>query len=407
MKSFRARGAPPVAAALACLALGACASGPVAPATSSTVACPGGAPFSWDRVQKLAFVATSNRDYTPEEGRFLVENYELITVGNAHAISVHGGAEASSIAAARQLKAIKPDAKVLFYWNSFIAYTFHTATMGSKPDSWHLRDPTGALYKPGANPWPRWDLSNPDVRRWWTDVAVQTLASGDLDGVFVDAVPQVAGRPDEMRRVLGEEKAVAVNDGLRSMLADLQRRLGPDKIVIYNGPRDIPGGWSDGGLSFLDVTSAAYIEHFDFRESGALDRLAADIELMIEANRRGKIVVLKGWPGFSWLDPASMKLSQGELQTRAREAIHFPLAAYLIGAGPCSYFAYSWGYREGHGAFTSYAEFERRLGPPKASATRKGYAYRREYEGASVELDLASKTGRIVWRRSAPVRSRR
>jgi hypothetical protein len=108
-------------------------------------------------------------------------------------------------------------------------------------------------------------------------------------------------------------------------------------------------------------------------------------------------VVLKGWPGFTWLDREKMKRPQAELLELAREGITFPLACFLIGAQPGSHFCYSWGYTENDGMLDSYPEFDRQLGPPKGEARWQGFTATREFEHASVRVDLSNKQAAIDW----------
>lgn len=82
----------------------------------------------------------------------------------------------------------------------------------------------------------------------------------------------------------------------------------------------------------------------------------------------------------------------------AKERITFPLACSLVAAQPHSYFCYTWGDREKLGTSDWYPEFDKPLGPPKDDATRKGWTYRREFEHASVFVDLEKRTARIDWK---------
>ena len=45
-----------------------------------------------------------------------------------------------------------------------------------------------------------------------------------------------------------------------------------------------------------------------------------------------------------------------------------------------------------------FPEYDRPLGPPKGPAKRHGYVYTREFEHASVRLDVEAQTGRVEWR---------
>jgi len=93
-----------------------------------------------------------------------------------------------------------------------------------------------------------------------------------------------------------------------------------------------------------------------------------------------------------------MTRPHAELLRLARERIAFPLACFLAAAQRNCYFCYSWGYREFHGTFDWRPEFDRPLGPPKGEAVRDGWTYRRQFEHASVLVDLEKKIARIEWR---------
>ena len=66
------------------------------------------------------------------------------------------------------------------------------------------------------------------------------------------------------------------------------------------------------------------------------------------------------------------------------------------------YSFYSWG-----GAENSYAaddsliyrseDFDRKLCKPLGKATKDGYAYHREFENCTVDVDLKTKISSIVW----------
>jgi hypothetical protein len=120
---------------------------------------------------------------------------------------------------------------------------------------------------------------------------------------------------------------------------------------------------------------------------------------MRQASREGKIVIFKGWPGFTWWSNKEMiKKPHREIVEVARKNITFPLASYLVGAGPYSYFCYTWGWLGQYGTFDHYPEYDKPLGAPKGEANRDGYKYSREFEHASVFVDLETKDARIDWK---------
>jgi len=345
-------------------------------------------PFSWDHVPVCAHVGKVSDDFTPEEVDFLAKHFDFITIEKAQALRKRGDTEAGIAEAALQIKQRNPKAKVVFYWNAFLDIPQYKAHKTVPPDG-HLKDLQGnpvMVRKTVAT----LDLSRADVRTWWTDVAANAVTEGGSDGIFADALPQVIA-PGK-RKLLGEEKYQALNNGLVTMLKEARAKLGPDKLIIYNGLR------GNDGAQFLPLTDGAMIEHFNHFSSTGKVNMALDIEAMRKAGQAGKLVAMKAWPGFSWLDEAQMKKPHAELVKLARERITFPLACFLVAAEKNSFLCYTWGYREDQGAFEWYPEFDKPLGPPKGQAERKGWTYQREFEHASVFVDLESETAKIDWK---------
>ena len=59
---------------------------------------------------------------------------------------------------------------------------------------------------------------------------------------------------------------------------------------------------------------------------------------------------------------------------------------------------HTWGYREMHGTFDWYPEFDKPLGPPLSEARRTDWLYQREFTHASVSVNLETKTAQIDWK---------
>ena len=126
-------------------------------------------------------------------------------------------------------------------------------------------------------------------------------------------------------------------------------------------------------------------------------QIADDIDRMTQAGREGKVVILKAFPGFSWIDKDMMQKSEADLLELAKPRIAFPLAAFLIVAQEHFYFNYTWGYRQNHGAYAWYPEYDKRLGPPQGDARQKGYEYWREFAHASVYINIETRQATIDW----------
>ena len=131
------------------------------------------------------------------------------------------------------------------------------------------------------------------------------------------------------------------------MLAMTKRKIGPDKIVLVNGLR---------GNNFREIldwegVDGVMIEHFRRVSSSTSppEAMKADLDSISLAAEKGKFVVIKGWPGFNWLDKEAVRKPHQVLLELAREKITFPLACFLVAAEPGSFFCYSWGYTHDDG----------------------------------------------------------
>ena len=214
---------------------------------------------------------------------------------------------------------------------------------------------------------PNYDLTRQDVRDWWSDAAAKAVREYGADGIFADAMGQ---RKD---KGIDDKKFAALVAARVALLEETRRKIGPDKLIIYNGLM------KDDPKKLLRFADGAMIESFDHPKYGdSKEQLAAFFEATHAAARDGKIVLLKGWPGFSFRETDMMRKPHAELACLARERIMFPLACFLVAAEPNCYFCYTWGYREMHGTFDWYPEFDKPLGPPLGDAVRDGWTYRRD-----------------------------
>lgn len=348
--------------------------------------------FSWDTVP--VYIHYGDWDgYSDEAVAFMAEKSSFISMEKTQGYNTYGSAFKGQMEDARRLHTAEEDIKVIFYWNTLLDYPWSEAHEEyQRHPEWWLKTLDGSLdVKRGRLK--RYDLSNPEVREWWTDVVREAVAEGPCDGVFMDAFPQI-GTPAN-KRLWGEEKYEAIQNGLVELLKLTREKIGPDKLILYNGIRNTDN--FQFGTQFLDLADGAVIEHFGHFSSSSPENMARDLADMMEAGKNGKIVVLKGWPGFSWLDDVTKEKSHAELLEMARENITFPLACFLVAAQPYSYFCYTWGYRDNMGSLDWYPEFEKPLGQPLGNAIIDGYRYSREFEHCSVEVDLVTREASINW----------
>ncbi|NBQ57215.1 MAG: hypothetical protein EBU32_02250 [Opitutaceae bacterium] len=351
-----------------------------------TVRVPG---FTWDRVPLNIHFGKRPADLTDAEVEFVARHSSLIALEKSHGVTPHGSTEAGIADSARRITQRNPAAKVLFYFNAFINWSGYDAFKTYRPE-WTLRSASGEIIKhPSGTPRP--DPSNADFREWWSDVVANANRSAPLGGVFIDALPQAL--TPALAKQVGEEKARDIVAGLREMINLTKRKLGPDRFVVANGLR------TTDFREILDWEGidGVMIEHFGAFKTDSPTDIKTDLDSIALAAAKGKFVVIKGWPGFNWLDKEMMQRPYAELLRLARESLTFPLACFLIAAQPGSHFCYSWGYTDTHGMLDAYAEFDRPLGPPKTDAVWTGLTATREFAHASVWVDLTSKQARIDW----------
>ena len=379
------KSAPLLAAALLLLLPPGAAASAATPAPA--VAFPG---FTWDRVPLTLHFGQRTADLTDTEIEFLAGQSRFIVLEKSHGLAAHGSTEAGIAATARRIVQHNPKAKVLFYFNAFINWPGYDAFKTYRPE-WTLRTPAGEVVShPSGTPRP--DPSNAEFREWWSEVVAAANRGAPLGGVFADALPQALS--PGLAKQVGEAKARAIVAGLREMLALTKRKLGANRLVVVNGLR------TTDFREILDWEGidGVMIEHFGAFKTDSPADLKADLDSLALAAAKGKFVVLKGWPGFTWLDREMMQRPRDELQRLALEHLTFPLACFLVAAQPGSHFCYSWGYREDHGVFEPYPALNRPLGPPLADGKWQGLTATREFAHASVRVDLTTKQATIRWR---------
>ena len=351
--------------------------------------------FNWERVPLYIHFGQRTGDLTDTQITFLARQSNFITLEKSHGVAVHGSTEKGIADTARRLKQCNPNVKVLFYFNAFINWPGYEAFKTYRPE-WTLRTPDGkTVTHPSGTPRP--DPSNPAFREWWSEVVASVHRVAPLDGVFVDALPQALS--PALARQVGAAKAKAIARGLREMIALTKHKLGPGRFIIANGVRttDFREILDWEGIDFV------CIEHFGSFDTNSPKDIKADLDSIALAAAKGKGVIVKGWPGFNWLDDKEMmKRPHDELLKIARERLVFPLACFLVGAQSGSYFCYSWGYTDRMGSLEAYPDFEHPLGPPKADAVWRGLTASREFAYASVAVNLVTRRASITWRKSSP-----
>ena len=336
-----------------------------------------GRAYTWDHVRLYAHLGIGD-GLEPEQYSFLADHYDLITfTGGIIKDKDNVAVEPKIEYAARTIKERNPKAKVLFYW-----------ACDQRKHQWEISNasfPENGYLEGGK----RFNLDMQDVRDWWSDIAGQAVHKYSCDGIFVD----------------GATSPRVKKERLFSMVQDAKKKMGPDKIIIFNALHGHDKNTPQMGEEYLLVTDGAMIDNFDRGSNVTLqsaEYMANTIKAMRKAGKDGKIVVFKAWPGFTWWSAEEMmkryRKTPEKIYDIAKERITFPLACFLVGAEPNCYFCYTWGWLGEHGTFYRYPEFDKPLGDPKGDAIQEGWTFQREFEHASVFVDLEIKYAKIDWK---------
>lgn len=352
--------------------------------------------FSWATVPLYLHFAKSEGLLSDEEVRFVAERADLICLEKGHGFRTLGSTEKGIVHDARRIKQINHNAKVLFYWNTFLNYQLYDACgeFAQHPE-WVFRDRQGnPIYKTGTLE--QYNLLDPAFRAWWAGIAGRAVSEYGCDGIFMDAVDQ-AKRPIWMRQGWGAGKESELTDAVIDMMHRARSAMGESTLLLYNGLRSTADGTT--GEAYLPYADGVMVEHFGVFQSAGKEALERDIEAIRNAASAGKIVAVKGWPDpqFVFTNREKMREPREKLIAEAREKITFSLACFLMAAEQHTYFAYGWGYRADDGCLIDYPELSRPLGPPLEPPLRKGWLYRRRFAHAAVEVDLAARRASIDW----------
>jgi hypothetical protein len=350
--------------------------------------------FSWETVPVAFHFGNSDSLMSQKEAKFVATRSNFICLEKGHANGQFGNTEEGIQEETQRLQKLNPNMKVIFYWNTFLDYPmFQAHEEYEQHPEWWLTTKDGKLdVKNGRLK--RYDLSNSEVRNWWTDVAQKAVKAGSSDGIFMDAFPQIVS--EKNKELWGNEKYEAIQKGLKDIIEQTREKIGSDKLIVYNGIRSTPQ--IQIGYDFPEHTDAIMIEHFGQFNSASKESMLLDIREMEKAGKNGKIVVFKGWPGFTFIDKEAMEKPWKEKRRIAEMNIIFPLASFLVGAQENCYFVYSWGYRMDNGCLEWYPELDKKLGNPLGDAKQTNWTLKRNFEKASVWVNLETRDANIEWK---------
>ena len=357
--------------------------------------------FSWDHVPLYMHMRKSEA-FTPEELKYLA-GFPIITLEKTTGSKTYGSTEKGSLEAASGIKAINPDAKVLYYRNIMVHYGGYDVNNSlDKIDSPFLMDSLGNTNIVHNGKREAYDLTNPELRKWWVDDCVEMANHDQIDGIFIDGNIK-ALEPEFLGQVIGEEKKARVAEAYEQVMKELYQRTSKDKLLIANLIR---ARLPNSGLEYLNYLHGSYIEGFETEANGLsrLDYMVKGIDAIQQAARDGKINCFSLGLGRArktgiGIDDTRMKADDVSL---FQDRLTYTLALFLVCAEKYSYFLAHDGYSvNGDDSavwLKRFPEYQKPLGRPKGPAKKEGYTYTREFKHASVWLDIEQQKANIEWK---------
>jgi len=355
--------------------------------------------FSWERISLYMHIR-KEKAYTDKEIAFLAR-FPLITFEKANGHEQFGSVERGTLTAARAVKKVNPDAKILYYRNVIVHYGGYDANQKLAQIPGALLQDEKGNTKLVRNRAGAYDLSNPDLRDWWVETCRSVTSDPAVDGIFLDGTVK-ALEPGYLAGQIGREKKRQTMDGYHLMMKQTREAIGPDKLMIANVIR---ARFPDAGLEYMHHFDGSYLEGV-FHNVGTAsyeEYVVKGIDAMQKAARQGKVIAFTAGLALPentstmGIDEDHAKVKSDE---QARAALAYPLAVFLIAAEKYSYFRVHEGYSANDGDRWTrwFPEYDKPLGPPSGPAVRKGLVYRRTFQHADVYLDIGRRQGKITWK---------
>ena len=359
--------------------------------------------FSWDTMPLYMHVRKSTA-FTNKEIKYLAK-FPLITLEKTTGNKTFGSTEKGTFAAAKAIKKINPNTKILYYKNVVInwgSYKEDELFLKENPQAYLFNTSSEKVFMPNGRTG-FFDISQEYVRDYWLNHIKKITKNSSIDGVFMDANIK-ALVPSFFKSKVGVEKQKAVKTGYLSMMTALKSQLGYDNLLIANMIRVRPE-FEDSGREFLKYFDGSYLEGFDKGGFGMTyeDYLAKGIEAVQKSAREGKVIAMSIGLGKS-LKGASSGIddirASLEINENTNKHLDYLLAIFLICAEKYSYVYPHDGYNSNTSAtwLKTFSQYEKPLGKPLSFATREGYIYTRKFEHLDVWLDIENKTAKLNWK---------
>ena len=260
--------------------------------------------------------------------------------------------------AMKAVKAINPSVSTYFYMDAFKARPEMTRmTRQVLQFNYSLQDAKGDKVK--FKNFYIFDVSRPEVRKWWLNTCLNATNFAGGDGCYCDASQTTS---ISLTPSLPQSRVDALIEGIKNLTREVQEALGPDGLLIGKQPNQT-------------YVKAVQLEFFRSHNNSIND-------LMFGA-KAGQV----------------MQAHVPVMVPCTRDLTDY-IAAFLIGAEKYCYFGCGNWHASGDKTtpFMWHPEYDKPLGAPKGPAKYKDGVWTRSFaSGTKVTFDTSNNKGTIKW----------
>ena len=356
--------------------------------------------WSWDTLGDMAFLHAGDPQPYSATQLDLVKKFPMVQFDKKQELQTmpHGSTEDRIVAAAQIVKAASPTATVLMYINGLINFPDSSLYNVTLADPSLLLKNTQGEKVDLVDGYGVYDVRNPKMRKAFVDVALHGMASGAINGVFIDRANFCEGCVT--RGGWDNETCASMVPAQRQLMSELQDALGEGNITLAK---------EHAGTNFVDwqvvnaaMTSDAFCSSYCHECNDTVTPLQNGWSVDSAQNCANSLTTLAEMSARGQLTQShAMGVFEGP---HAAEGRTFTIAAFLIGAGELSYFSYAnWAFGcWSMGGTAWWPEYDKPLGkptsPPNTKVPGEKWKYTRSFSsGTTVTVDLLTRDVELKW----------